>query len=1174
LVRRIKWELGNKQREALEFLLEEKLKVHGYKLGINSHLSCQALPHLLKKTADLLSTEGDKKLRFSDFLTSFDQATTVTIPRGMLQAMSSTSSLQQYAGAYDSVEIERLINSLTPFGRPTPIVDGGIPRTSLVLQISQILLEEHIIFLTGSSGLGKTNLASLLTGHIGEAWGWAGFRSIQPNQIKDILRRALFEINSGRLNPFLVLDDLDLSLISFFEREFITFIFSVINLNGLVVVTSPSSPPLQLLPKLWKNQTCEISVPYFDEAEVTEMVIANGVVDSGLANSWAKAIWLTTSGHPQLVHARVRNISARGWPRVAFSDLAKPEDVERVKSETRHRLVSEFPNDNIRGLAYKLSLVNGGFTRETAIAIGEAPPPTTMPGEAFDALIGPWIEREGPNRYRVSPLLTGAGNNILTEKEVNGVHGAISLSIIKRKKIDQFEVGTAFFHAFIGKHEQTLFMLSTKICTTDTKHMHLLYDAMSWFTLVGLEPKSKVFPGRPGVDLIIRLAQYKLVAASPEPDKAQVIIDRIEETLIEIESPEHKQYSEVLAYGMVLNTLDVKIPSAKVIRMLSRLIDIEDENPTVKEIFTSFDMKSDLPRIGDNKATQVLFAYQGIRVSGLDDLSVLVDSLDGLPPKKRDLLLVVCGSDLDFANLLVNRAWWREVENQALNVEKALGVLSKTAAKSREWGRPEILKACLIAKSVLHDEYQHSTESALDILDEADKEFPGDASLINQRSKVFFNSSRDNEALLAAYKALELPGLTPVEFVFTCRSSGIAAAKADNWAEAERLFRLGMDKANLSSVQKTMGIGLMADVALASGKQKNYANSLLLFAQTLDSLLDIPISGELRIRHLHASVRHCISWIHFEARGQHPSNFHDPLPGMCSNQDPHEGIKDHRIIEISAAWELLAATENILGLDLGIKSRSNKAVEGRKTIFMQGYSRTLAFEMIFKNKDFDHLVSALIALQETIHHSKSLKDEDSDDWAIGDIPKLPAGYWESVDSQEWIYHFILIASVICIFDCRTTPLPLTRWRTELANGGALTGCVSQFLEVLAGAEPDETAYQQAAAALFSFRKKVQAPSDLWRNSFRLLNICKAERRHVENAFEGLVTSRWIYSIYHQRFAFLAPSVACPEIERHCLDNTRSGLAKVSALLVAAAPYLNLALAPGVKQMLRDLIDQG
>ena len=286
---------------------------------------------------------------------------------------------------------------------------------------------------------------------------------------------------------------------------------------------------------------------------------------------------------------------------------------------------------------------------------------------------------------------------------------------------------------------------------------------------------------------------------------------------------------------------------------------------------------------------------------------------------------------MDFATLLINCAWWKDVKDGVLDVNKALRVFDFTVMKSREWKVPELTKACLVAISVIQDEYGNSTKCALEVLDGAEKEFPDDASLLNQRAKVLFHANRDSEALPIANRVLELPGISNVEFVFCCRAAGKAAAKSGNWSEAERYFLLGAEKAKHSDVQKSMGIGLLADVAFALWKQKHYKDSLSLFAD-LSICWQLFQSQKIFVYGIFMRLFVIVFLGYILIRSQHSVDIVEPLPGMCSNQEPHEGIKDFRIIDISAAWELLASTEDILQLNIGIKTRSqlaNREAENR-----------------------------------------------------------------------------------------------------------------------------------------------------------------------------------------------------------------------------------------------------
>ena len=588
LIQGIVWDLGSEPIEGLQYLIEDRLKRHGLKLGISSQDSCLTLAHLLKIIADLLSTEGPKELRFGDFLTHFDEVTRVSIPRSQLESPGGFGSLQSLLNSTDQAMLSRLVNRPAVIGHSIPLVDGGVSRIPLVSSIVDVLQGQHVVFLYGSSGMGKTNLASLVSCQVGERWGWANFRGKNSDQIRELLSSVALEITNLNLPHFIVLDDLDLSLASQFERELIVLVFSIISSKGMLVVTGPLGPPISMLPKIWLNDSCQVSVPALSQEDIEEMVRLHGLNDEELVQSWVRTIWLTTSGHPQLVHARVRSLSINGWPSIQASDLIKPEDIERVRSEARNRLVSEFPAENVRVLAYRLSLINGSFSRKTAIAVAQTSPQISLPGEAFDALVGPWVERETEIVFRISPLLKGAANNVLSDVGVQAVHTAIATTIVNVGTIDQFEAGTAFFHALMAKNKKILVTLSLKITTTAQDSVYLLYEAMSWFTVLALDVGQKIFPSDGYTEFMLRLAQYRLISASGDSSKVLSVIERIEDALSEIQHAEIKPSAEGLAYGMILNTIDVHIPSSIVVRMLSRMIDLIENTLELNEITNSF----------------------------------------------------------------------------------------------------------------------------------------------------------------------------------------------------------------------------------------------------------------------------------------------------------------------------------------------------------------------------------------------------------------------------------------------------------------------------------------------------------------------------------------------------------------------------------------------------------
>lgn len=914
-------------------------------------------------------------------------------------------------------------------------------------------------------------------------------------------------------------------------------------------------------------------VPYFDESEVIELLATHGLSDIKQREGWARVIFVSTSGHPQLVHARVRTLSAKGWPQVSLSDLTKSEDIERVRAEARQRLLQEFPSEATRLLAYRLSVVIGAFSRQLALAVGSAPQAIQMAGEAFDHLVGPWIEREGEERFRVSPLLGGAAEKILTPAEINAVHIAIARDYLKRRTLNQYEVGTAFFHAFMAKDLNTLVVIANSIITEDLKRIGLLYDAITWFPHISLEAGQRIVEGNTNVDLMLRIAQFKLVTSSTKTEDALKIVDRMEELLATLEDSDQKKLSEAMVYGIVLNTLDLFIPSQTVVRMLSRLIDTAT-TPGLQEIYENLGTNRSLdhPRVADNRPEQLLFSYQAARIRGLDDLAALFTALEELPKEKRDSLLAVCDSDFDFAALLIGRAWWNDVQDGNLDVGKAVATLQRVESTSRGWGARRLVRSCQVAISVIHDEYGHSVESALAVLDVADAEFPNVADLTNQRSKVLFHAKREQEALAVAERALSFPELSNVEYVFTCRNAGIAAANLGSWVKAVDFFELGAKRASQSRIQKPMGIGLMADAAIGYWMQGKWQESISKFVEVLELLDSIPFADDIKLRNLHATVRHCISWVHFEATQERSELLADPRPGMCSNQDPHEGIKDHRIVNIAAAWLLLHRTEQAIGLDCGVGKRAEKFSDAKQPLFVAGYKRTRDFEVALRTPPWDDVVPAFVRMHEAMFCSRELRVQEHEDkgWQAGEIPGLPIDYWNKTENRGLTCQVLLTVCINCLARHPQHQFPARQLRSDLASLGPLPTEVAALLGVLEGHPSDGSLYQEVGAGLVILRDGAVSAGTLWKISFRLLNAFEMLKGWIEDDIEALITSRWILAVDSQRFAFRTPSLAIPAMAAACTDNTRKGLPKVAVIVAVAAPYLSIRMAPEAKAMLEKI----
>ncbi|WP_296993040.1 hypothetical protein [Thalassospira sp. UBA1131] len=1169
----IKWDLGSKPIVPLQDAIHDNLILHGHQLGINSYHSSNSLDHLLRKIVDLLTKEGPKALTRVDFLRSFDDATTEAVPRGELEALRHSSRLYKLAGTADAFRLDQLVSSPPSITSAPPAVNGQISRSSLTQSLAETAKRQSILFLHGSSGLGKTNLALLIAQKITQNWGWCGFRGLSGEQIQNTLRHASFELNTSNITPYLVLDDLDLRSASQYERELITLFFRAKDAGGVILITSPFAPSLQLLPKLWANEESQTQVPPFQERDISEMLEKHGLKDAHALNSWSKLIFLTTGGHPQLVHARVRSLVAQGWPKPKKDDLAKPEAVEKVRSEARQRLMQEIPSENVRVLAYRLSLISGSFSREMATSLAAAPPPLRLAGEAFDTLVGPWVENEGDNRYRTSPLLIGAAESNLSANEIRTVHETIAIDAMNRETTNKAEIGTALLHAILAKSTLPILYFSQIIIRENQSKLNELSGKLEWLPILTLDSDRFILPSDPSIEVILRLAQYRISVASGNSNRSLNIIDHIQSCINRLEEPNSRQYSEALAYGIILNTLEIHIPAGVVVSMLSKLIEHADTIDEISEIHRTFaESSQDLPKFGDNLPAQVLFSYQAVRTAGLDDLVDLLDALNALTEEKRNHLLATCKSDSDFAGMLISRAWWKEVKNGSLDIEKTTVALNKAIDCATAWQCSEIIIAASVALSVIADEYEKVPAKALDLVRNALSNFPNALPLLNQKAKVLFHSGNYKEVLELASTIGGSKELSSVELTFTLRMAGISAAKLDNWNRAEDYFLEGAKLSHDTEFLKTTAIGLMADAAFARWMSKNYSGSLELFCDTLTELEEIPLSQELNVRHLHATVGHTVAWIYFETRHEASDELMRPLPGMCSKPDPHEGMKDLEIKELSTVWQLLANAEKLLKLDVGIQNKSQHFTGGKRTLVIETSQRFAELNAVYINGDFEHLIPAYVRAMEALETSKKLNEEGLDaSWSSTYIPKLPTIFWSDPAQQERVQNFMLEATVILLSKSPKIEFPIASWRASLLELAGTTEATERFLHILEGGLPPNMVLQeQVAFALISLQQGPLPPDELWTSLFRVLNLFLYGSKYCAKHLETLSNEKWLYALEHQRFAFLSPQLYCPSIEAACRNSALSGLPKVAHVLLTSAQALKINMSPESLSMLKEI----
>jgi len=1162
LFERVVWDTGARPIEAIRATLQDELVLFGSNRGINSLDSAKALGSLLETIAVRLSERHADPLRRVDFIKKFDEITLETIPRGEAAALRAAAAAPSRFGGYQANAPQLVL------GSSLPLVRGAAIRKTLVDDLAQVLRRTGALFLYGSTGLGKTSLARLLADHVKLDFRWAGFRAQTPELVAERLREARCEVASLGTAAHLVLDDLDLSKIDRFESEFLSLGFEVLRRSGHLIVTGHSPCAADLLDKLWISPECQRSIPYLEALDISEVLKNHGAVDQGYIDAQSKLILATTSGHPQLVHARARKLQAAQWPAPSGRDLLAVEPIADVKTSARRRLLEEFPSDAARALAFRLSMALGYFRRDHAIAVADVKPTIPIPGAQLDLLTGPWIENIDGDRLRVSPLLAQAGSGVLSADEVRAVHESLALVTVKQKSGTPEEVGTALLHALVAQSPKALLPLSEMLVKTKLASVPGLSESLLTFSLFSLERSERLYLADAWLEVMLRVVQFRAASANRQEDVAHKIIDRTLEVLDRVPD-EVRHDTSAAAYYTFLSTVSFPIPARLSVPMLDAFLRLEDVSPDIAER-----MRSLYGPLGAKMLSpiQALFACEAARISGVESLVPLIAELSKLEPSHRKRLLETY-DDCELSSQLVNYAWLQDLKRGELKADRAVDVFKQIGDQVAQWGEMKLDRACSVAAAVMHDEYLDDQTAALEELDLAVEKYGGvDYRIAIGRGKVLLGKREYGAALLAFEAGLADPSVGGLDRLYALRFVGICCAHNGDWTRSASSFLAGAEIARGHAIVHRMAIGLEADAAYACWRSGEMRATLQTLVGVLKALDQVPIDADLRNRHVHALIRHLVAWIWAsDAKSSPFGNMAEPIPGMCSNQDPHEGLARHAIHDLHIIWGLLADLDvrHETGLNIGAMVRAME--QGPAPIILQVIERTSAFERLKDGRGLENVARIVIRVLESAEFRPGKRLEG---FQRIDIPTLPSSYWADRSHRAYLARQFCAAAIVITAD--GDQLPINKWREQLLEAGAVHDDFDRWLSIMADAEsiaPPE-GFDVAASALARLRRgNLDLRTQVQVHAQLLSTIFGGDAESIGGeALARLVAASWAEVAENQRFALISPGLTGPRLLLACSDQRRHGLPKVAAVLLEASKAVGVPLSSEIQARMRAIAD--
>lgn len=1170
IVRNVYWDTGAKDSTGLIRAIESKLISHGDRLAVGPTDSRSAFGDLVKRVLEVITSGGDRQLLFSEFLELFEQSTSEVVSKAQARFLraSGGQALAVASGGYVPGALRGGVPALRP---PVPLVNGAIRREGFVKDLAGVLQKEGVLFLVASTGKGKTSTAILVSQFVGGGWLWLGLRGHNPEYVSVLLSRACIDIELSDNVCNVIIDDIDIRNYHKYENELLSLICIVRHSGGFVILTSYKEPVVSLLESLWLSSLSVITVRNFDLLEVREMLTLCGAPKE-FSSNYSKFIHTMTSGHPQLVHAKISSYKSKGWPELNFADLIEDDVVKQEKDFIRERLIEDLPSKSAKCLMYRISMISCDFRRDVALNVGSAPPPIEAPGEHFDNLVGPWVERVGSDLFRISPLVYRLGESVYNKDEIIKLHSNLAISILKTKTIDLHQIGPVLMHVLISGSEKAFQHLMVLINQLYSENFDLVAKTIKWFAYSHLETGGVICKNS-GIDVYMRYFQLRVAISNRESKQVVSIYELFNLAIEKIENNEMKEQMYALSYGTILNKMDAVVPSGLSVAAFNNFVDLCEGSSFLKDSLVSAVMSERVDGIDFNTPYDLFAFLISTRVSGVDDFVDLVTAIDKLVDHRRELLFNSMGADyFTFAGSMVGSAWLYHIKNDTLKPLEVVEIFNEAKTYALKWDRPDMVWHLSEAISVMYSEYCDDCEKALVELNSYIDDYKESGAVSYAIGKVYYAMERYSDAFSRFCLAKASGELRGTEAVFADRLAAISAARCGKLEKADQIFKSAIEIANKYETLSTIAISFHAERAFLAWEMGSAREAISRLCFVLKKLIPIESDGDIKNRHLHAVVGHFLGWLYSMP---HSANLNRVAPyvGMFSTLEPHDDFKEFKPVPINGAWGMLYTLAGRFGVDL-------KEVCGDDLVKMNDVP--LSFKVNFgilklssdwSTDDIFRAVGISIELSRSMFTARWMTENAIDIMSDGELKELPSDYFLDRDNADVFLMGLIVAAIKIVAEDLNLSDIVERWSADVAELNRVHKKINDFIAILLGVEVEDLSelHCSFAKSAFDYLSSDLTPSRAAVFHFRMLNVLAFFGEYVvcDKEVEEIVEGRWSWILLNQRFLLRNPG-GCIHTLKEALSCAKSGRAKAASILLAASECLEFSLSEDSIKFLKSL----
>ncbi|TIN79755.1 hypothetical protein [Mesorhizobium sp.] len=802
---------------------------------------------------------------------------------------------------------------------------GAALRETTVTECLTAAVGRPLVWIHGAHETGKSYLARLMAQKLGGRWIALDLWPLRSDAAGALAawRSASARVAADRLDGIIV-DDLIADAATVLRSRIGAFAKEVGSRGGRLIITShqPPSPALVVEPGIMSEP---IAAPYFDEADIEELVRLDGGPPAETSVAWSSMIKLTTRGHPLLAAAKIASLRARGWPRSAIMEDMREQSpaIQLTKEGARRELLkdlSEWGKPGSSDASQLLRRVASVFDRADEALVRKlilAEPPLRNGGDAFAVLKGTWLETLPPSDVRVSPLISDIVTDVPPE-DLKRWRRLAAEHWISFRTLNERTLPLCFWNAYFGEHDWVLTKISETMQTLTREELRAAAPMLSPIT--ALLTDRPIYSGNPIAAIFVRILQFAVADTLDQGDIASKAAVRL---LAELDE-QADDVKDLLTVPTAMRALmaDTKLPTALHVEYALRL---RSAYPNAQKLGLLAPPRTLLPPQlrPDMDTSDFLFTRLVGKASTTSDVLELFQTLDKLDQSIRHRFIDACNLLFGGPSVMVSAGWSGD-QLADRDMAAALEGYKRIEEIVRRWPRDDIKIEVAVAQSVILDEGLDRKDEALQTVNRALSTYGAKARLIGQKAKVLGHLERYQEAsdLILSIEA-KLLDLESFDQALALREGAFLTAKAGYFDVADRIAEKARQAFAMGAGHAALEIAMIIERALIAWRADRKSDALSLAAHALEELVRIDPSSSRQAERTHQFARLIGGLFSSELLDQEFGAGKAFTFGQASHLELSTAeLLKPKLGSIADNWRILAVVEAYLGVSTEIDERS------------------------------------------------------------------------------------------------------------------------------------------------------------------------------------------------------------------------------------------------------------